>query len=160
MPKRSVSSFIVWPTCMFIVLTAMGQPAPSGGDSNENLPRLLKPIPPKEPADALNSFEVIDGFHMELVAHEPMVFDPVSGAFDEDGRLYITELLDYPYRPGPGAEPRGRVRLLEDTDGDGVLDRDEKKTARKARRHRNRGHRQDRQHRGDRQPRAVAGSEA
>jgi putative membrane-bound dehydrogenase-like protein len=123
MPKRSISSFIVWPTCMFIVLTAMGQPAPSGGDSNENLPQLLKPIPPKEPADALNSIEVIDGFHMELVAHEPMVFDPVSGAFDEDGRLYVTELLDYPYQPAHGAKPRGRVRLLEDTDGDGVFDR-------------------------------------
>ncbi len=123
MPKRSVSSFIVSSTCLFIVFTAMGQPAPNGSDFNENLPRLLKPILPKKPADALNSFEVINGFHMELVAHEPMIFDPVSGAFDEDGRLYVTELLDYPYRPDAGAKPRGRVRLLEDTDGDGVFDR-------------------------------------
>jgi len=108
---------------LFIAYPITGQSISGDRESKENLSQLLKPIPPKEPADALNTFEVIDGFHMELVAHEPLVFDPVSGAFDEDGRLYITELIDYPYRPNPGAKPRGRVRLLEDTDGDGVFDR-------------------------------------
>ena len=59
---------------------------------------------------------------MEMVAHEPFVNDPVAAAFDENGRLYVAEMRDYPYQPGPGEKPMGVVRLLEDTDGDGTLD--------------------------------------
>src|SRR5262249_41664169 len=55
-------------------------------------------------------------------AAEPLVYDPVAAAFDEDGNLYVCEMRDYPYKPGPGQAPLGRVRLLRDTDGDGVFD--------------------------------------
>ena len=86
------------------------------------LAEYLKPVPPKEPQEALESFEAVDGFRMEMVAHEPLVNDPVAAAFDENGRLYVAEMRDYPYQPGPGEKPIGVVRLLEDTDGDGTLD--------------------------------------
>ena len=86
------------------------------------LAEYLKPVPPKEPEEALKSFEAEDGFTMELVAHEPLVYDPVAAAFDENGRLYVAEMRDYPYQPGPGEKPIGVVRLLEDTDGDGRFD--------------------------------------
>jgi putative membrane-bound dehydrogenase-like protein len=87
------------------------------------LAEYLKPIPPKEPEEALKSFQTEDGFTMELVAHEPLVYDPVAAAFDENGRLYVAEMRDYPYQPGPGEKPIGVVRLLEDTDGDGRFDK-------------------------------------
>ncbi|MBI2825753.1 MAG: c-type cytochrome [Planctomycetia bacterium] len=87
------------------------------------LEELLKPVAAKEPADALKTFETIPGFRMELVAHEPDVVDPVAAAFDEDGRLYVAEMRDYPFRPKEDEKPFGRVRLLEDTDGDGRFDR-------------------------------------
>lgn len=87
------------------------------------LAEYLKPVPPKEPEEALKSFETKDGFTMELVAHEPLVYDPVAAAFDENGRLYVAEMRAYPYQPGPGEKPIGVVRLLEDTDGDGRFDR-------------------------------------
>ena len=86
------------------------------------LAEYLQPVPPKEPQEALESFEAVDGFRMEMVAHEPLVNDPVAAAFDENGRLYVAEMRDYPYQPGPGEKPIGVVRLLEDTDGDGTLD--------------------------------------
>ncbi len=73
------------------------------------------PLPPRE---ALASFRLPEGFRIELVAAEPDVMDPVAMAFDADGRIYVAEMADYPLGP-----PSGRIRLLEDRDGDGRVDR-------------------------------------
>ena len=89
---------------------------------DEALKEYLKSVPPKTPAEALETFETADGFRTELVAHEPMVNEPVAATFDESGRMYVAELRSYPYQPGGDEEPRGRVRLLEDRDGDGRFD--------------------------------------
>ncbi|GIW92588.1 MAG: hypothetical protein KatS3mg110_0629 [Pirellulaceae bacterium] len=88
-------------------------------------------IAPREPHDALNSFRTHDGFRMELVAAEPNVVDPVAMVYDEFGRAYVAEMRDYPYTDKttdvPFQErlhdaPLGRIRLLEDRDGDGSLE--------------------------------------
>jgi putative membrane-bound dehydrogenase-like protein len=73
------------------------------------------PLPPPE---ALRSFRVAEGFEVDLVAAEPEVVDPVALAFDERGRLYVAEMRDYPRGPSDG-----RIRRLEDSDGDGRMDR-------------------------------------
>ena len=52
---------------------------------------------PLEPAQALTSFQIVEGFRIELVAAEPGVIDPVEMAFDENGDLYVVEMLDYPF---------------------------------------------------------------
>jgi putative membrane-bound dehydrogenase-like protein len=90
--------------------------------SEEELRAYLKPVPPKPIEEVLQSFETAGGFRMQLVAREPLVVDPVAGAFDEDGNLYVCEMRDYPYKPKEGHEPLGTVRLLRDTDGDGAFD--------------------------------------
>jgi putative membrane-bound dehydrogenase-like protein len=90
--------------------------------SDAELKAFLKPVPPKTPEQALKTFETIPGFHMELLASEPNVRSPISGAIDESGNLYITEMIDYPYYPKPGDKPLGCVRSLRDTDGDGRYD--------------------------------------
>ena len=86
---------------------------------------------PREPAEAIRSFQVLDGFRLDLLAAEPLVTDPVAAAYDEDGRLYVVEMSDYPHvepaNDKPFAEnlgdpPIGRVRLLIDRDGDGMFD--------------------------------------
>jgi putative membrane-bound dehydrogenase-like protein len=82
-------------------------------------PDALPRIPPVEPARALATFEVKRGFHLELVASEPLVVDPIAASFDEDGRLYVVEMRDYSERRD---ERLGRVRRLVDTDGDGRYD--------------------------------------
>ena len=78
---------------------------------------------PTAAQEAVSTLTVVDGFEVELFASEPDVIDPVEMAFDEHGRLYVAEMLDYPTDPAGGAPPRSRIRLLEDLDGDGALDR-------------------------------------
>lgn len=97
------------------------------------------------PADAtLRAFEPIEGFTMELVASEPVIRQPVDLHFDDRGRLWVVQYLQYPFPAGvtvtaydqylrarydgvPAAPPnhvRGadKITILEDTDGDGRFD--------------------------------------
>jgi len=60
---------------------------------------------------------------VDLFLSEPQVIDPVEMAFDEDGRIYVAEMLDYPDDPPRGEPARSRIRLLEDRDGDGSYER-------------------------------------
>ncbi len=91
--------------------------------TDAELREFLKPVPPLQAAQAAKTFQTVGGFRMQLVAAEPLVFNPVAAAFDEDGKLYVCELRDYPYLPKPGQKPLGAVRLLEDTNGDGTFDK-------------------------------------
>lgn len=76
------------------------------------------PLPPDE---ALKSFELADSaLRVELVAAEPLIESPCAMAFDERGRLYVVENRGYPNHAEPAL---GRVALLEDTDGDGRMDK-------------------------------------
>jgi len=64
---------------------------------------------------------VPEGFHVELVAAEPTLVNPVAMTFDERGRIWITESLEYPrFSAGPGKD---RVKVLESTKGDGKYDK-------------------------------------
>ena len=70
---------------------------------------------PRPPREALAAFELVDpALTIDLVAAEPEVTSPVAIAWDEDGRLYVAEMIDYPV-----ATASGRIRRLEDRDGDG-----------------------------------------
>ncbi|MBL9136963.1 MAG: c-type cytochrome [Verrucomicrobiales bacterium] len=60
---------------------------------------------------------------MSLFAREPDVVDPVALTFDAVGRVYVVEMRDYPYGFGAERRPGGTIRLLEDIDGDGRVDR-------------------------------------
>ena len=64
-----------------------------------------------------------DDFHVELFAAEPDVMSPVEMAFDENGKIYVAEMMDYPDDPPAGKPARSRIRLLQDTNGDGKVDR-------------------------------------
>lgn len=87
---------------------------------------------------------VAKGFHVELVASEPMVRQPVAMNFDDRGRIWVIQYLQYPNPVGltpvkvdrylrtvydrvPEPPPKGpvgadRVTILEDTNGDGKAD--------------------------------------
>ena len=70
---------------------------------------------PQSPAESMKTFVLADpDLTIELVASEPDVTSPVAIAWDEDGRLYVAEMTDY-----PTAQAAGRIRRLEDRDGDG-----------------------------------------
>ena len=96
-------------------------------DLAEQMPR----IPPKTPDEALASFKLERGFAMQLVACEPDVTDPIDAAFDEQGRMFVVEMNDYPFLPEQRVqkyldqrpETWGKIRLLTDTDNDGRMDK-------------------------------------
>jgi putative membrane-bound dehydrogenase-like protein len=83
-------------------------------DPSKDLPRY----PAVEPKDAIATWQVKKGFHLELAANEPQVRSPVAVSFDERGRMFVCEMIDY-------SEMRdvtphlGRISVLEDKDGDG-----------------------------------------
>ena len=81
----------------------------------EPLPR----IPPREPAAALDSFALAPGYRIEQVAAEPLVHSPVAIDFDERGRCFVVEMIDYSEQEH---DSLGAIRLLEDLDGDGRFD--------------------------------------
>ncbi len=79
------------------------------------------PGPALSPQEAIKKMTVPEGFTVELVASEPDIVNPVAMTIDERGRFWITESLEYPRRSaGPGKD---RVKVLEDTDGDGNADK-------------------------------------
>ena len=88
-------------------------------------------IPHTNPKDALSTFKVADGFELELVAAEPLVADPVAACFDEHGRMFVAEMHGYPFSQEPtqlnpeggGLKNAGIIRMLEDIDKDGKMDR-------------------------------------
>ena len=92
------------------------------GKSFEELMELQGPQP-KSPSAALKTIQVKPGFHVELVAAEPLVQDPVAFDWGPDGKLWVTEMADYPLGVDQTGKFAGRVRYLEDTDGDGQYDK-------------------------------------
>ena len=96
------------------------------------------------PQEALKHMKVADGFDVQLVASEPEIRQPLSISFDERGRMWVIQYLQYPSPAGlkavsvdqylrtkydrvPEPPPRGpkgadRITICEDTDGDGRCD--------------------------------------
>ncbi len=66
----------------------------------------------------LSSFQIQDGFELELVAAEPLVMDPVAMEIDEHGTVYVVEMPGYPL----DIDSTGRIKILRDTDADGRFD--------------------------------------
>ncbi len=81
----------------------------------------VPPNEPRSPQEAIKRMAVPEGFSVELVAAEPDIINPIAMHFDDRGRIWITESVEYPRKPaGPG---RDRVKILEDADGDGRFEK-------------------------------------
>ena len=70
------------------------------------------------PQDAQRAMQVPEGFHVDLVAAEPDVHQPIAITFDDKGRLWVAEAFTYPRRQ-PGDEGKDDIVVFEDKDGDG-----------------------------------------
>ena len=63
-------------------------------------------------------------FEMQLFATEPdLGGKPITMNWDERGRLWVCETYDYPNELQPEGQGRDRIRICEDTDGDGRADK-------------------------------------
>jgi hypothetical protein len=86
---------------------------------------LLRNVEPaaKSPLASLHAIRTRPGFTVELVAAEPLVEDPVAFDWGPDGRLWVVEMRDYPLGVDGKGKPGGRIKVLEDTHGDGKYDK-------------------------------------
>ena len=103
-------------------LTALIVLLAAGSYAQEVIPHRQDRLPnrPYSPEEAIEAMTVPPGFAVELVAAEPDIVNPIAMAFDDRGRIWVTESLEYPRKEaGLG---RDRVKVLEDTDGDGRAD--------------------------------------
>lgn len=118
-------------TLLFSILILLCNSVALAQSSDEDTPFYLTLEPPptviKTAQQELDSFRIADGFRIELVVAEPLIEDPVSITWDEDGKLYAVEMRGYMQDTyGNGDEdPIGSVVRLHDDNGDGQMDRRE-----------------------------------
>lgn len=96
---------------------------PSFGQGTIKIPRRhdKPPGPALTPEQAIAKMTVPEGFHVDLVAAEPQLVNPTAMTFDDRGRIWVCESIEYPRRsPGEGKD---RIRILEDVDRDGRVDK-------------------------------------
>ena len=94
-----------------------------------NYERRVPPLKFQEPLsakDSMKTMQVPPGFEVQLFASEPDITKPIAMNWDERGRLWIVESVDYPneYHPADKAYVgKDRIKICEDTDGDGKADK-------------------------------------
>src|SRR5687767_3509986 len=97
---------------MVLAMVALGFEA-AADDAAAVIPHRQDRVPNKPFAaeQAARRMTVPDGFHVDLVASEPQIVNPIAMCFDDRGRIWITESVEYPRKSaGPG---RDRVKLIE-----------------------------------------------
>lgn len=89
------------------------------------LQKVSEKSPVLSPADALETFFLPPGYRLELVASEPLIQDPVVIDWDGEGRMWAIEMPGYmkDIQASREHEPDGRVVVLQDTNGDGRMDK-------------------------------------
>jgi len=120
--KRRLAIFLGLGVALLIFLN-LDTPAQDKQPKKQVIPHAQDKPPndPRTPEEAIKHMQVPPGFRVELVAAEPDIVNPVAMTFDERGRIWITESLEYPKKAaGPGKD---RVKVLESTKGDGKFDK-------------------------------------
>ncbi len=110
--------------CMAVAGVAM----PGCESGSENAKPVFNPHPTAaylSPEESMKTMYLPDGYRIELVASEPMIQEPVAITWDANGRMYVAEMLTYMRDADASDEqlPLSRIKLLEDTDNDGKMDK-------------------------------------
>lgn len=80
---------------------------------------------PMSPKESMKNMVLPKGYHLQLVASEPMVSEPVAIVWDGNGRMFVAEMNTYMQDINGKDEniKTCKIKLLEDTNGDGVMDK-------------------------------------
>ncbi|MGB0582732.1 MAG: PVC-type heme-binding CxxCH protein, partial [Limisphaerales bacterium] len=106
----------------------IAQRPPLKYEKRDNIPNYEKrpePLPyqlPLSPEASVQYTHVPVGFRLELFAAEPQIVNPIYIQWDERGRLWVAESPDYPNEIKDGRRGNDRIKILEDTNGDGRAD--------------------------------------
>jgi putative membrane-bound dehydrogenase-like protein len=76
------------------------------------------------PSESNKLTQIPADFEIQLFAAEPDITNPIAMAWDERGRLWVVESVDYPntFKETDGAA-NDRIKICEDTNGDGKADK-------------------------------------
>ncbi len=100
-------------------------PAKSASDGSATSPATAAAAPRtgavRQP-QLLPTFDVADGFEVNLWAENPQLHKPIEMNWDAQGRLWIASSEVYP-QIQPGQPPTDSIVVLEDTRGDGKADK-------------------------------------
>jgi putative membrane-bound dehydrogenase-like protein len=112
------------PRCLLVALILLA-PAPAALAQRNFGFDNTKPSgqPYLTPEESRQRFKVPPGWEVKVFAAEPDIINPVAFTVDERGRLWVVECFEYPRRTPKGKKPRDRIKVLEDTDGDGKCDK-------------------------------------
>ncbi|HEY7059063.1 MAG TPA: c-type cytochrome [Vicinamibacterales bacterium] len=114
---------------IFTVLALASRDGRQSSPANRPWPPGVQKVsnesPPLSPEEELKTFYMPPGYHVELVASEPLIQEPVALDWDTDGRLWAVEMPGFMADLTGSTEndPIGRVVVLEDTNGDGKMDK-------------------------------------
>jgi mono/diheme cytochrome c family protein len=110
---------------LLVAAVAIGHGHQAGGQWPPPLQTVAEESPVLAPAASMKAIFTPPGYHLELVASEPMIQDPILIDFDPDGRLWAIEMPGYmPDLPATTERnPTGRIVVLEDVDDDGKMDK-------------------------------------
>jgi putative membrane-bound dehydrogenase-like protein len=90
------------------------------GTQGDPIRTMQEPLSPEE---SMKHLVLLPGFQAKLFAAEPEVTKPICMQWDARGRLWIAETVDYPNQMQPMGQGHDRIRICEDTDGDGRADK-------------------------------------
>ena len=88
--------------------------------AQEDPRRPIAKTPALTPAQTTAQLVLPKGFRTQLIRGEPDIVQPIAYTLDDRGRLWILENTNYPNCPG---EPKDRILVLEDTQGNGTFDK-------------------------------------
>jgi putative membrane-bound dehydrogenase-like protein len=89
----------------------------------EKRPEPLTFQKPYSVKGSLERTQVAADLKLELFASDPDIGKPIAMAWDERGRCWVAETYDYPHGVKPDGVGSDRIRICEDTDGDGRADK-------------------------------------
>jgi putative membrane-bound dehydrogenase-like protein len=90
------------------------------GTQADPIRTMQKPLAAEE---SMKHLVTLPDFDVHLFAAEPEIAKPIWMAWDERGRLWIAETVDYPNNMQPPGQGHDRIKICEDTDGDGRADK-------------------------------------
>jgi glucose/arabinose dehydrogenase/mono/diheme cytochrome c family protein len=112
---------------LVMICPLLAQNGDKAGEIQQAVPSHLTipPAPILTAEQEMKTFKIAPGFHVELVASDPLVHNPVAMTFGPDGRIWVVEMSGFMPNPdGVGEDAKvGSVVVLADTDGDGRMDK-------------------------------------
>ena len=118
--RKSIWYYLAFVVAVILLFNGCASP------SNNRPPGVLTDSAKREPDNALRGLTVAEDLQADLFAHEPMLTNPTNIDVDEKGRVWVCEGYNYrnQYNPqNPYRSEGDRIVILEDTNGDGVADK-------------------------------------